>query len=221
MINHLLFLLLLFTSLFANSQNEPDSLNQYIPVGHFIVEQVVGDLNKDGVDDYVLITKGTDKSQIITDEYQRELDRNRRGIVILFKNDNGYETVISNSNCFSSENKNGGAYDTPELSVDIKKGILFIQYSHGRYGWWRYTLRYQNNDFELIGYDSISNNGSVVSQETSINYSTKKKQTKKNTYTAGEFEDPIFEETWEDIQIFELIKLSKINDFDELDIGNL
>ena len=43
-------------------------------------DEIKGDLNKDGLEDVVLIIKGTDKSKIIHDEYRGELDRNRREI---------------------------------------------------------------------------------------------------------------------------------------------
>lgn len=218
---HFILLFSLLSMHFGNSQSQQDSLTQYIPEGHFIVEKIVGDLNKDGIKDCVLMTKASDKSKIVTDEYRGELDRNRRGITILFKKDDAYEIAISNSSCFSSENEDGGVYFAPELSINIKKGILHFHYSHGRYGYWRYAFRYQNGDFELIGYDSSSSNGPVVSRETSINFSTKRKQIKKNTYTTGELEDPVFEETWEEVQITELIKLSEIKDFDELDVSDL
>lgn len=214
----LLFLVPLFISVYAYAQSQPDPWLEYVPEGDTIFEKIVGDLNKDGVEDIVLFTKGTDKSKVVTDDYRGELDRNRRGIVILFKTGDGYETAISNPECFSSENEDGGVYFAPELSLDIKKGILYVHYAHGRYGWERYAFRHQNDDFELIGYDSSSSVGAVVSRETSINFSTKKKQIKKNTYTTGEFEDPVFEETWEDVQLTELIKLSEVQDFNELDV---
>ncbi len=46
-------------------------------------DEIRGDLNKDGLEDAVLIIKGTDKSKIIQDEDRGTLDRNRRGIIVL------------------------------------------------------------------------------------------------------------------------------------------
>jgi hypothetical protein len=54
----------------------------FLPKGYVIFENIKGDLNKDGIEDCVLIIKGTDKSKIVIDEYQGELDRNRRGIIV-------------------------------------------------------------------------------------------------------------------------------------------
>lgn len=191
-------------------------LSEFVPGKYRIFEEIYGDLNKDGVDDCVLIIKDTDKENFVTDEYQGELDRNRRGIVILFDKGGSYEVVLENKDCFSSENEDGGVYYAPELSVEIaEKGNLYIHYSHGRYGWWRYTFRYQNNDFELIGFDSSSNRGPLIERMTSINFLTKKKQVSVNTNEDAENGKDQFEETWEDIEIKSLVKLSEIVDFDE------
>ncbi len=190
----------------------------FLPEGYVIFEKINGDLNKDGIEDCILIIKGTDKKQIIKDEYRGELDRNRRGIIVLFKEDDNYKLVVKNYDCFSSENEDGGVYFAPDLSVDIKNGNIFVHYGHGRYGYWQYNFRYQDSDFELIGYDS-SNGSAVIDSETSINFLSKKKQEKVNTNENAEGGDEVFKETWKNINVNRLIKLSEIKDFDELDMS--
>ena len=189
----------------------------FLPKGFLVFETIKGDLNKDGIEDCVLIIKGTDKKQIISDEYRGKLDRNRRGIIVLINKKDFYELAVKNENCFSSENEDGGVYYAPELSVEIKKGNLFVHYGHGRYGYWQYNFRYQESDFELIGYES-SNGGAVIESETSINFLSKKKQEKVNTNENAEGGDEVFKETWKKINVNRLIKLSEIKDFDELDM---
>ena len=193
-------------------------LTDYIPKGYIAFDTIYGDLNKDGMEDCVLIIKGTDKEKIITDEYRGELDRNRRGILILFTKNNGYELATKNYDCFSSENEDGGVYYAPELDITIEKGKLYVSYAHGRYGYWKYTFRYGNSDFELIGYDSSENYGPIVNREISINFLTKKKLENVNTNEEAEGGDEIFEEKWENIAIDNLIKLSEIKDFDTIDL---
>jgi hypothetical protein len=188
----------------------------YIPKGMVLFDKISGDLNKDGIADLVLMIKGTDKSMFVQDEYRGELDRNRRGILVLFKHKDGYELVSKNRDCFSSENEEGGVYYPPELSLDIRKGKLYVEYRHGRYGYWTYTFRYQKGDFELIGYDSTSTFGPVVDKERSINFLTKRKQEKVNTNKLAESGEEVFKETWKDIKLDKMIKLSEIKDFDEL-----
>ncbi|MEO8239528.1 MAG: hypothetical protein ABI576_15605 [Flavobacterium sp.] len=189
----------------------------FIPAGYKIFQEIRGDLNKDGLEDCVVIIKGTKKENVITDEYRGKPDRNRRGIIVLFKESGNYIQAVKNYDCFSSENEDGGVYFAPELDVSIEKGKLYVHYGHGRYGYWSYTFRFQNNDFELIGYDSSSNTGPVVNSETSINFLTKKKVTKINTNEEAESGDEIFEEKKENIKT-KLIKLSEIKDFDELEV---
>ena len=55
-------------------------------------------------------------------------------------------------------------------------------------------------------------------QKTSITFLTKKKLTRENTNEDSQGGDEIFEETWENIEIDHLIKLSDIKDIDELDM---
>ncbi|WP_228438727.1 hypothetical protein [Chryseobacterium pennae] len=206
--------------------------NDFIPKGYVINKyeggisaegwnEIKGDLNKDGLEDIVLIIKGTDKSRVIKDENRGELDRNRRGIIVLLNKGNYYELASKNYNCFSSENEDGGVYFAPELSVSIEKGNLHIDYGHGRYGSWGYTFRYQNGDMELIGYDSYSSRGPVPQYEVSINFLTKKKLTKDNLNKEddGDHYEVKYKDTWEPIKVEQLIKLSEIRDFDELEFN--
>jgi hypothetical protein len=182
-------------------------------------DHIKGDLNKDGLDDIVLIIKGTDKSKIIKDDHRGELDRNRRGIIVLFNKGDYYELKSKNYDCFSSENEDGGVYFAPDLGVEIKNGNLYVSYWHGRYGNWSYTFRYQNKDLELIGYDVHSSRGPVPQYEISINFLTQKKQTRDNLnkYKFGdEYTTDNYKETWETIKKKKLLRLSDIKDFDEL-----
>ncbi len=196
-------------------------LTKFVPKGFVISEKITGDLNKDGLIDCVLIIKGTDKKKIVKDENSEEVDRNRRGIIILLNKKNHFELTTKNYNCFSSANEDGGVYLAPELDIEIIKGILCINYGHGRYGFCRYTFRLQNSDFELIGYDSSDNSGPVVNRETSINFLSKKKKIKENTnQNASEEGEEVFKVTWAKVQLDKLIKLSEIIDFDKLDFEN-
>ncbi|NRT14142.1 hypothetical protein HNP99_000467 [Flavobacterium sp. 28A] len=182
---------------------------------------IKGDLNGDGLEDIVLIIKGTDKSKIIQDEYRGELNRNRRGIIVLLKKGKIYELASKNYDCFSSENEDGGVYFAPELDFEIKNRKLYISYRHGRYGSWSYTFRCQNGDMELIGYDSYSSRGSVPQYEVSINFLTKKKLTRDNLnkdVDGDNYTTDNFKETWERINIKQLTRLSNIKDFDKLDL---
>lgn len=215
------------TTVMASEKENPTAaetkkeINDFVPEGYYVFEKSFGDLNKDGVKDCILVIKKIDPQNIITDENRGKLDRNRRGIIVLFKTDKGYELASENNTCFSSENEEGGNYYAPELMVYEEKGNLNIHYAHGRYGYWKYIFRYQNSDFELIGYENSSNTGPVVNNTTSINFSTKKMLTQENTNEAAESGDEVFKKEWSNIKIDKLFTLSGIKDFDELEMWSM
>lgn len=209
-----IFPFLLVSMLYCNAQN--NLLSDFIPKGYTEYETYFGDLNKDGKEDCVVVIKKTNPDNIITNRFDDIVDRNRRGIIVLFKNGEGYKLVDKNYDCFSSENEDGGVYFPPELQIEIKNEKLYIAYYHGRYGHWEYTFRFQNSNFELIGYDSNSNFGPRINEITSINFLSKKKLIKENINENDEGGDEEFKETWSNIKIDNLIKLSEIKDFDGL-----
>ena len=166
----------------------------------------------------MLLIKGTDSNKFVNDIDHGTLDRNRRGLIVLSNKAGYFEPIVKNYTCFSSENEDGGVYFPPELFIDIKKGNLYIGYSHGRYGHWQFTFRGQGSDFELIGYDE-ANGGAVIENDLSINFLSKKKLTRVNSNEDAQGGDEDFTETWQSIHIDQLIKLSEIKDFDELNVS--
>ncbi len=200
----------------SRAQNKRPS--DFLPQGYLLFEEYYGDLNKDGKQDCVLIIKKIDHDNIVVDRFDKKVDRNRRGIMVLFKKNKGYKIAEVNYDCFSSENEDGGVYFPPELWVEVEKGNLVVHYGHGRYGFWRYIFEFQDSNFKLIGYFSSNNYGPVVNRETSINFLTKEKLIKENINENDDGGDEIFKETLEEIEIEKLLKLSEIKDFDELDM---
>jgi len=203
---------------YHNCQAQSEKVEDFIPDGYVLFEKVFGDLNKDKQEDCILVIKGTNKNSIVLNEYGEMADRNRRGIIILFKNKKGYQKATENINCFSSENEDGGIYFPPDLYIGVERGNLSIHYGHGRYGFWRYTFRYQESDFKLIGYDE-SNGGAVINSELSINFLTKKKVIKENINENAIGGDEVFKESWSKIEINKLLSLLEIKDFDDFDMA--
>lgn len=197
-------------------QKDQIQYKAYIPKTFHLFEAIEGDLNKDGTKDLVLIVKATDPSQWVNHEYRGKLDRNRRGIIILINQKGTYQKVVQNLSCFSSENEDGGVYFAPDLWFEIKNNVLNINYAHGRYGYWGYRFRFENNDMRLIGYEDSSNHGPYVESQTSINFLTGKKLYRENMNEDLE-SDPKFKETWTKIKV-KPIFLSEIKDFNEFDV---
>ena len=73
---------------------------------------------------------------------------------------------------------------------------------------------------ELIGYDSYSSRGPVPQYEVSINFLTNKKLTRDNLNKdedGDEYTTDNFKETWENIKKKNMLRLSEIKNFDELE----
>jgi len=199
-------------------------ITDFIPKGYKLFEKISGDLNKDGLEDCVLIIKATRKDGFERDYEGKLIDRNRRGIIILFTEKDGYKLASKNYNCFSSENEDGGNYFSPELGVIIKDSKLYLHYYHGRYGYWEYCFRYQNSDFMLIGYEASHDRGPVVLFKTSINFLTGVEYDDENinayNFNADSDDDSeideVFKRTVVKLKKKPLMKLSEIEDFDEL-----
>ena len=191
-----------------------------IPDGYVQFQKITGDLNNDGKDDQVLIIKATDPDKVVVNRFEKEVDRNRRGIVIYLSNGNDYELALENLDCFSSENEDGGVYYPPELEVTVDNNKFFIGYLHGRYGNWKYTFRLQDDRFRLIGYDSSDNYGPIVNRTTSINFLTGLKivneNVNENTMESG---DEVYEKTRSNLTKNTPVYLSEIKDFDGLDVA--
>lgn len=205
--------------LFVFGQNQPGkSPEHFIPAGYGLEDKVSGDLNKDGLADCVLLIRATDITQFVTGENGEKIDRNRRGLVVLFKKKDGYRLVLENKTCFLSANEEGGVYYPPELSILIKHGKLIVYYAHGRYGYWSYSFRNNTEGFELVGYDAREDRGPVVERIVSINFLTGKKFEKVNTNENAIGGDEIFRSNWSVIPAATPIYLSGIDDFNELDV---
>lgn len=195
-----------------------NKVSDFIPEGYEIFEEIKGDLNKDKVNDCVLIIKSTSKNGYVNTE-KGLINRNRRGIIVLLNENENYKIILRNTDCFSSENEDGGIYFPPELSVNIENGNLYIHFGHGRYGYWKYTFRLKNSDMEQIGYDSSDNSGPVINSEVSINFLSRKKIIRTNINETADSGEEVFEERIVNIEKAKsLLKLSEIKDFDDLEL---
>ncbi|MCJ0829582.1 hypothetical protein MN869_14125 [Acinetobacter sp. NIPH1876] len=186
----------------------------YIPAKYRLFKAIEGDLNKDGINDVVLMVKATDPQDFVEHEYRGSIDINRRGVIVLLNEKGKYKPIVSNLSCFYSENEDGGVYFAPDIRLEINNNVLNVHFAHGRYGYWRYLFRLEGNDLRLIGYDNSSNHGPYIESQTSINFLTAKKVIRDNL--SQDFEgEPKFKEKWSKINQAP-IYLSKIKEFDYL-----
>lgn len=83
-----------FLTLTAFGQIKTQNISDFLPKSFIIHEEIKGDLNKDGVEDVILLIKATDKKQFVVDEYRGKLDRNRRGLIILFNKRDSFKLAL-------------------------------------------------------------------------------------------------------------------------------
>ncbi|QYA27149.1 hypothetical protein G3I01_03040 [Gramella sp. MT6] len=192
--------------------------SEYITNGYKLFETYKGDLNNDDKEDIVLLIKNIKKENIIENRFGDIVDLNKRGIIVILDKEDNYEKIVENKDCFLSENEDGGVYMPPELSINIEDNKLKIHYSHGRYGYWEYIFKYLESDFKLIGYESSENHGPKVLNQSKIDFLKKEKTLFENTNKDSQAEEEIFEVISYDIKINDLIRLSKIKNFENLDM---
>ena len=152
--NKLSLLIVVLFLVNSSCKTQEKTIDDFLPKGYVVYKKHFGDWNNDSEEDCILIIKGTNKDNFVVNRFDKKVDRNRRGIIVLLKKGKGYEMVLKNDSCFYSENEDGGVYYAPQLSIGIEKGDVFINYEQGRYGSWYYTFRLQNSSLQLIVYNS-------------------------------------------------------------------
>ncbi|MFS4457503.1 hypothetical protein [Maribacter sp. 2304DJ31-5] len=110
-----------------------------------IIEEKTGDLDNDGIAEKVIVYETNEKTEF----------GNIREIQIL-KNKSGEWTEWQKSKNAILKSQEGGMWGDPFEGIEIENGILKIHFFGGSSWKWSYIdkYRFQNNQFELIGYTS-------------------------------------------------------------------
>jgi len=147
-------------------------------------------LNKDGIDDLALVLHENNPENFVPIITEDGTDTNPRILAILFGNKNGAYDLITQNYTVIPRYTGWSPYmhDLP-VNVHIVRGTLQVSWSESKPSVEsneRYTFRWQNKRFELIGYDTEGNSRSDYEWATSINFSTR---TRQNTCTNGSTDD--------------------------------
>ena len=164
------------------------SVEELVPQGwsHY---ETTGDLNKDGIADVAVMSRPNFKEKIVTREDGYEYNFNQPVFAIYFGTTDGqlklwkeYGELLpadDNMDCmnnFSFEVTNRGVLNIT-IQPECTQGSFFSNIS-------RYSYRFQNGDFFLIGkeIESIQRNTGEV-ELVSENYLTWKRQVKKSNFS--------------------------------------
>jgi len=127
------------------------------------ITKVKGDLNKDGLVDYVQVLQDTLSK---TAPYKLE---------IYFAEANGsFKKIVSTTKAIDAQYPDGrnGYYNGNSFyKIDVIKGILSIQNELIR-GNFEHKFRYQNGNFELIGFSEVYSDGQGTMGTIDFNLST-------------------------------------------------
>lgn len=168
------------------------TLDEIIPDNWRLLDATKGDLNQDGIPDLVFAIQNTDqKNTSLNDGLGRDtIDLNPRILGIYFGTKSGgfKQQLVSEHFIILRDSP---TMDEPFEGFKIsKKGVLDINfrfwYSAGSWSMsnHKYRLRFQNNEFALIGYDSNeAHRGSGETTDFSINFLTSKMKITKGNFS--------------------------------------
>jgi hypothetical protein len=200
----ILLLFFLATPAFAGDARP---FSEWIPKGWKLIAHTSGDLNRDGLEDAVLVAEQTDPANF---RQNREspgasaLNLNPRSLIILFGTPGGFRKIFGRDDLLPSEHDEEVPCLADRLGgsgVSIKRRNLVIELhtwlSCGSYGVTHetFTFRPEGARFRLIGYDrSEFSRSSGEQSEFSINYLAGRKKITKELNAFGDSKPKV---SWE------------------------
>ena len=148
-----IFFLIFNTWTWAQAQEIP------VPKGWKLIDSITGNLDQDSIKEKVVIYNTTDSTDFGKHRELRIFKKEKENWV-LWKSS---RTALLNSD-------DGGMMGDPYGGVEIKNHVLHIYHNGGSSWKWGYTdkYRFQNSQFELIGYTSLS--GKPCEEWTKIDF---------------------------------------------------
>jgi hypothetical protein len=142
---------------FPNIKSESTTAMGFVPKGWMISDSAKGDLNKDQMDDLVLLLKKRD-SVMVTDENGNDWKVLPRMLMIAFQGKNGRYALAETNGKIVMDYNFPATYSFPFNSLKIQNNVLEIAYSfdyvNGNFQFYTYKFRFQKGQFVLIGSES-------------------------------------------------------------------
>lgn len=133
------------------------------PTYLYIISEIIGDLNKDGIPDRVIVSQDTMKE---TAPYLLQ--------IFFGDKEKGEQYILSSKTIILpqfSEGRDAYMHGNAFENIEIRKGILLINSGVLR-GHYTHKFRYQRGNFELVGYTYGNSGGVGVAYYTDFNLST-------------------------------------------------
>jgi hypothetical protein len=192
----LLISLLICVDTFSQTKNKKDTFT-------FLVTKVLGDLNKDNLEDKVIITQDT-----INQNSPYKLQ-------IFFAQPNGeFKLIATSTKIIAPQYPDGrDGYRTGDgfMDITINKGVVSVNFGLLR-GHFEHKFRFQNGHFELIGFSSVSSDGHGTMYTTDFNLSTGIRIEKTENY--GEEDDKVASNIKKKILIRPLPKIQDVEPYE-------
>lgn len=153
------------TAAFAAAKVE--MINGMVPEGWILVYYALGDINKDGKSDAIMVVENTDRSYLKRNTLTgpKVLNMNPRKMMVLFQTATNYKEVLRVGNSFPTEN----SPDKPCLAdplveageIKIKDGDIKVALNYkskcSKFDATEHTFNfhYENARFRLVGFDEM------------------------------------------------------------------
>ncbi|MCB9230306.1 MAG: hypothetical protein H6581_01470 [Bacteroidia bacterium] len=111
-------------------EEAPEAIRQFIPDGYELLDWKKGDLNKDPIEDIVLLCKSRDEE---TEEFAETV---RPAILLLGRQDGSYVQAARNDHSVLCKSC-GGVFGDPYNGISIKNGYFSLEHYGGSN--WRWT----------------------------------------------------------------------------------
>ena len=181
--------LLNVTTAFAAAKVE--MINGMVPKNWILVYYTLGDINRDGKDDAIMVVENTDRSYLKRNTVigPKILNMNPRKMLILFQTETGYDEVLKVENGLPTEHDMhkpclaDPLVETGEIKINdgqIKVEFLYKMNCSTIYNSTKHTFnfRYEDARFRLVGFDEMKlERISGDATEYSIDYVAGQKKT--------------------------------------------
>lgn len=185
------FLTFILTFLFVSSYGQDffyptvsksgESINDFVPAGWTILDSIKGDLNKDYIDDAVIILQHEESVTLINTDGDTTLTQPRILLILIKDTVSNSFKLTDRSNSFILKHDNP-AMEDPYQGLAINKGVLEITFNifYNMGSWYvtnaSYKFRYQQGEFVLIGADNYSFHRATHDfEDYSYNFLTRKR----------------------------------------------